>query len=213
MGETEVFALVVLFSALAPRRGDRGERAGLPHPRAGPCAVPDRRGDRLGVFPALGQVCRSSTTSASSRSRWSSSSSTAACTSAGARFRADAPARSPGSAIAGTAVTAAAVAVVAHFLFGFDWQAALLLGAALSPTDPAVVFSVLGRARSRAVRGTILEGESGANDPVGIALLASAARRGDAARAPSLIGRRRVPAADGGRARRRARGRLAARAG
>ena len=37
------------------------------------------------------------------------------------------------------------VAVAAHLLFGFDWPPALLIGTALSPTDPAVVFSVLGR--------------------------------------------------------------------
>ncbi len=73
--------------------------------------------------------------------------------------------------IAGTAVTAAAIAVAAHYLFGFEWQSSLLLGAALSPTDPAVVFSVLGRREIAGRSGTILEGESGANDPVGIALM------------------------------------------
>lgn len=71
----------------------------------------------------------------------------------------------------GTALTAAAVAVVAHLLLGFDWQASLLLGAALSPTDPAVVFSVLGNKEVEGRSGTLLEGESGFNDPVGIALL------------------------------------------
>ena len=47
--------------------------------------------------------------------------------------------------VAGTFVTAAALAVLAHALFGLDWRAALLLGTALAPTDPAAVFSVLGR--------------------------------------------------------------------
>ena len=75
--------------------------------------------------------------------------------------------------IAGTAVTAAAIAVAAHFLFAFEWQSSLLLGAALSPTDPAVVFNVLGRREISGRSGTILEGESGANDPVGIALMLS----------------------------------------
>ena len=75
--------------------------------------------------------------------------------------------------IAGTAITAAALAMVARFLLGFDWQISMLLGAALSPTDPAVVFSVLGRREISGRTGTILEGESGANDPVGIALLVS----------------------------------------
>jgi potassium/hydrogen antiporter len=73
--------------------------------------------------------------------------------------------------VAGTFVTAAALAAAAHFLFGIGWRLALLLGTALSPTDPAVVFSVLGRREVGGRTGVILEGESGANDPVGIALL------------------------------------------
>jgi cell volume regulation protein A len=75
--------------------------------------------------------------------------------------------------VAGTFVTAAALAAFAHALFGLDWRAALLLGTALAPTDPAVVFSVLGRREVAGRSGTLLEGESGANDPVGIALMAS----------------------------------------
>lgn len=75
--------------------------------------------------------------------------------------------------VAGTLVTAAAVAVGAHLLFGFGWQLSLLLGTALAPTDPAVVFSVLGRREIIGRSGTLLEGESGANDPVGIALMVS----------------------------------------
>ena len=50
--------------------------------------------------------------------------------------------------VAGTFLTAAAAAVLAHVAFGLDWYLAALLGTAVSPTDPAVVFSVLGRARS-----------------------------------------------------------------
>ncbi|GIG61612.1 sodium/hydrogen exchanger [Longispora fulva] len=73
--------------------------------------------------------------------------------------------------VAGTFVTAGAVALAAHGLFGLDWSTALLLGAALAPTDPAVVFSVLGRKEITGRSGVILEGESGANDPVGIALM------------------------------------------
>ncbi|MGI8868377.1 MAG: cation:proton antiporter [Mycobacteriales bacterium] len=73
--------------------------------------------------------------------------------------------------VAGTFVTAAAMAVLAHWIGGFAWKASLLLGTALAPTDPAVVFSVLGRREIAGRAGTILEGESGANDPVGIALM------------------------------------------
>ena len=46
-----------------------------------------------------------------------------------------------------------------------------LIGAAVAPTDPAVMFSVLGDREIEGRTDTILEGESGANDPVGIALM------------------------------------------
>jgi cell volume regulation protein A len=72
---------------------------------------------------------------------------------------------------AGTFVTAGTTALLAHVLFGFGWHAALLLGTALAPTDPAVVFSVLGKREIIGRSGVLLEGESGANDPVGIALM------------------------------------------
>jgi cell volume regulation protein A len=82
--------------------------------------------------------------------------------------------------VVGTAVTAAGVAVLAHLVFGFDWRPALLLGVALAPTDPAVVFSVLGRREVSGRSGTLLEGESGANDPVGIAAMAALLAAGSA---------------------------------
>jgi cell volume regulation protein A len=86
------------------------------------------------------------------------------------RFR-SAAAASVWIGVAGTIVTAAGVAVAAHVLFSFGWHAALLIGTALAPTDPAVVFSVLGRREIAGRSGVLLEGEAGANDPVGIALL------------------------------------------
>ncbi len=61
--------------------------------------------------------------------------------------------------------------MAAHYLFDFSWTIAGILGAALAPTDPAVMFSVLGNKEIRGRAGTILEGESGVNDPVGIALM------------------------------------------
>jgi potassium/hydrogen antiporter len=82
--------------------------------------------------------------------------------------------------VAGTFITAAALAALAYALFGLHWWTALLLGTALAPTDPAVVFSVLGGREVAGRSGTILEGESGANDPVGIALLASLLTAGPA---------------------------------
>ncbi|WP_328769800.1 cation:proton antiporter domain-containing protein [Streptomyces sp. NBC_00286] len=74
--------------------------------------------------------------------------------------------------VLGTFATAALVAGAAHLLLGLDWRPALLLGTALAPTDPAVVFSVLGRRTITGRPGVLLPGESGANDPVGIALIA-----------------------------------------
>ena len=73
--------------------------------------------------------------------------------------------------VMGTAVTSGGVAVLAHLVFGLDWRSALLIGVAVAPTDPAVVFSVLGRREVGGRSGTLLEGESGANDPVGIAAM------------------------------------------
>jgi potassium/hydrogen antiporter len=73
--------------------------------------------------------------------------------------------------VVGTFATAPLVAVAAHYLLGFDWTVSLLIGAALAPTDPAVTFSVLAGKEVEGRSGTILEGESGFNDPVGIALM------------------------------------------
>ena len=73
--------------------------------------------------------------------------------------------------LAGTFLTAGAIAAFAHFVLGMDWTLAGLLGAALAPTDPAVMFSVLGRREIGGRSGTTLEGEAGMNDPAGIALM------------------------------------------
>jgi cell volume regulation protein A len=71
----------------------------------------------------------------------------------------------------GTFTTAALIALAGRYLFDFSWTGAGILGAALAPTDPAVMFSVLGKREVGGRTGTILEGESGVNDPVGIALI------------------------------------------
>ncbi|HXH89428.1 MAG TPA: cation:proton antiporter [Gaiellaceae bacterium] len=71
----------------------------------------------------------------------------------------------------GTFATAGLITLSAHYLLGFSWITAGLLGAALAPTDPAVTFSVLSGREVEGRTGTILEGESGANDPAGIALM------------------------------------------
>lgn len=75
--------------------------------------------------------------------------------------------------VLGTFLTVALGAVLIHLAFGLSWYLSLLLATAVAPTDPAVVFSVLGQREISGRSGTILEGESGANDPVGIALMVS----------------------------------------
>jgi len=73
--------------------------------------------------------------------------------------------------VVGTFLTAGIVAVGARYVLGFSWIEAGLIGAAIAPTDPAVTFSVFGAREIRGRSGTILEGEAGMNDPVGIALM------------------------------------------
>jgi cell volume regulation protein A len=88
------------------------------------------------------------------------------------RFRsAVAPVTATG--VAGTFGTVAACALLVHAAFGLDWYASVLLATAVAPTDPAVVFSVLGQREVSGRGDIILKGESGANDPVGIALMVS----------------------------------------
>src|SRR5919109_336698 len=76
--------------------------------------------------------------------------------------------------LVGTFATAGLMTVAARYLLDFKWETAALLGAALAPTDPAVMFSLFGRREISGRTATILEGESGANDPVGIALMLAA---------------------------------------
>jgi cell volume regulation protein A len=71
----------------------------------------------------------------------------------------------------GTFATAGAVTLVSHVLFGLDWTTAAIVGAALAPTDPAVVFSLLSGRELAGRSSVILQAEAGANDPVAIALM------------------------------------------
>ena len=74
----------------------------------------------------------------------------------------------------GTAMTAGALALFAHVLLALGWPLAFLVGIALAPTDPAAVYAVLRGQRGASRARTILEGESGFNDPVGISLMVAA---------------------------------------
>lgn len=73
----------------------------------------------------------------------------------------------------GTFLTAAGAALTLHYVCKIDWFPAVLVATAVAPTDPAIVFAVLGKRDISGRSGTILEGESGANDPVGISLMTS----------------------------------------
>jgi potassium/hydrogen antiporter len=75
--------------------------------------------------------------------------------------------------VLGTFLTVFAGALLVHFAFGLAWYVSLLVATAVAPTDPAVVFSVLGQREVSGRAGVILKGEAGANDPVGIALMVS----------------------------------------
>jgi cell volume regulation protein A len=73
--------------------------------------------------------------------------------------------------IGATLIAAGVMATAAHLLLGLGWATSTVVGVALAPTDPAVVFSIVGEGRLAPRPKTILEAESGANDPVAIALM------------------------------------------
>ncbi|MFF3740248.1 potassium/proton antiporter [Streptomyces sp. NPDC002566] len=76
-------------------------------------------------------------------------------------------------ALGGVAVSVGVTAAGAHYLVGLEWRQALIIGAVVSSTDAAAVFSVLRRIPLPArVTGT-MEAESGFNDaPVVILVVA-----------------------------------------
>ncbi|MCX4511436.1 potassium/proton antiporter [Streptomyces sp. NBC_01619] len=76
----------------------------------------------------------------------------------------------------GIAVSVGVTAAGAHYLVGLEWRQALIIGAVVSSTDAAAVFSVLRRVPLPARVTGVLEAESGFNDaPVVILVVAFSA--------------------------------------
>lgn len=67
------------------------------------------------------------------------------------------------------------VALLAHWVAGFDWVTAMLIGAVLAPTDPVFASAIVGRSDVPARLRRLLSVESGLNDglalPVVVVLL------------------------------------------
>src|SRR5206468_1963891 len=76
-------------------------------------------------------------------------------------------------ATAGVALSVGITAAAAHYLVGLEWRQALIIGAIVSSTDAAAVFSVLRKVALPGRLTGVLEAESGFNDaPVVILVVA-----------------------------------------
>lgn len=71
-------------------------------------------------------------------------------------------------AVPGVGLTAGVIALCVHFIGGFDWEGALVLGAILSATDPVAVVAVFRRLAVPRALAIIVESESLLNDAVAV---------------------------------------------
>jgi potassium/hydrogen antiporter len=71
----------------------------------------------------------------------------------------------------GVGISTATIGAAVHLLLGLDWTTALILGAVVSSTDAAAVFSVLRRVPLRPRVAGALEAESGLNDAAAVLLV------------------------------------------
>jgi potassium/hydrogen antiporter len=72
--------------------------------------------------------------------------------------------------VPGVILTTLIVGAAAHFAFDLPWSAALLVGAILSPTDPAILIPLFLRSRLRPKVAQTVIAESAFNDPTGAVL-------------------------------------------
>ncbi|MFJ3925553.1 potassium/proton antiporter [Streptomyces sp. NPDC090022] len=75
--------------------------------------------------------------------------------------------------LVGVAISVGVTAAGAHYLVGLEWRQALLIGAVVSSTDAAAVFSVLRKVPLPARVTGVLEAESGFNDAPVVILVVS----------------------------------------
>jgi cell volume regulation protein A len=73
-------------------------------------------------------------------------------------------------AVPGVILTMAITGVIAHVAFDLSWTAAMLMGAILSPTDPAILIPLFVRSRLRPKVAQTVVAESAFNDPTGAIL-------------------------------------------
>jgi cell volume regulation protein A len=71
----------------------------------------------------------------------------------------------------GTAITACAAGLAAHWIFDISVLEGMIVGAAIAATDSAAIFAVLRRSTLEKRLARSLEGESGMNDPVALLLV------------------------------------------
>jgi cell volume regulation protein A len=72
--------------------------------------------------------------------------------------------------VPGVLLTALITGVVAYLVFDLSWTAALLMGAVLAPTDPAILIPLFVRSRLRPKVAQTVVAESAFNDPIGAVL-------------------------------------------
>src|SRR6478735_5835966 len=71
----------------------------------------------------------------------------------------------------GTAITACAAGLAAHWIFSISVLEGMIVGAAIAATDSAAIFAVLRHSNLEKTLARSLEGESGMNDPVALLLV------------------------------------------